>query len=204
MDRREAVKYISILLGASVVGADAMLLGCKSDTGRPREFTPDNIAFLNEVGETILPATSTPGAKAANVGEFMKVMVNDTYEEVDQTAFFEGIQKLDAASKKKFDNDFMKISPAQRQELLIEIDKESKDYQKTKVDVFNNTEKEKKNKDNNYKKQRIAPHYFMMMKQLTLLGFFTSEAGSKSVRYVPVPGKFEGCIDYKKGDKLMV
>jgi len=181
-----------------------MLLGCKSDTGRTREFTPDNIAFLNEVGETILPQTSTPGAKAANVGEFMKVMVNDTYEEADQTAFFEGMEKLNAASKKKFDNDFMKISPAQRQELLIEIDREAKQYQKDKVDPFNKTEREKQAKDKAYKRQRIAPHYFMMMKQLTLLGFFTSEAGSKAVRYLPVPGRYEGCIDYKKGDKLIV
>lgn len=204
MDRREAVKYISILMGASMVGADAMLLGCKSETGRPRDFSPENIAFLNEVGETILPATSTPGAKEANVGEFMKIMVNDTYEEVDQTAFMEGIEKINSASKKKFDNDFMKITPAQRQELLIEIDKEAKDYQKTKVDEFNKTEKEKQTKDKNYKKQRISPHYFSMMKQLTLFGFFTSEAGSKSVRYIPVPGRFEGCVPYKKGDKLIV
>ena len=204
MDRREAVKYISILLGASVVGADAMLLGCKSDTGRTRDFSPENIAFLDEVGETILPTTSTPGAKAAKIGEFMKTMVNDTYEEVDQTAFLEGLDKINVASKKKFDKGFMEITPAQRQELLIEIDKEAKDYQKTKVDEFNKVEKDKQAKDKNYKKQRISPHYFMMMKQLTLFGYFTSEVGSKSVRYIPVPGRYEGCVPYKKGDKLIV
>ena len=41
-----------------------------------------------------------------------------------------------------------------------------------------------------------------MMKELTLLGFFTSEIGAtKALRYVAVPGKYEGCIPYNKGDK---
>ena len=49
------------------------------------------------------------------------------------------------------------------------------------------------------------PHignYFGMMKQLTLLGYFTSEIGAtKALRYIAVPGKYEGCVPYKKGDK---
>ena len=48
----------------------------------------------------------------------------------------------------------------------------------------------------------MSPHYFSLMKQLTLLGFFTSEVGAtKALRYVPVPGRYEGCVPYKKGDK---
>src|SRR5215210_2379251 len=103
MDRREAVKYISILLGGAIVGADAFLSGCKTKTAGTTEFTPENIAYLNEIGETILPRTSTPGAKDANVGQFMTVMVNDCYEEGDQKAFREGLDKLNDASDKKFD-----------------------------------------------------------------------------------------------------
>jgi len=35
-----------------------------------------------------------------------------------------------------------------------------------------------------------------------LLGYFTSEAGcTKALRYIPVPGKYVGCISYRKGDK---
>src|SRR5215212_6741807 len=100
MERREAVKYISILLGGTIVGAEAFLSGCKSNTAKPGEWSVEDIAYLNEVGETILPQTSTPGAKAANVGQFMTVMVNDCYEESDQQAFHEGLTKLNDASKK--------------------------------------------------------------------------------------------------------
>ncbi len=209
MERREAVKYIGILLGGTVVGADAFLSGCKTKTTDSKEFSSDDIAYLNEIGETILPATATPGAKEANVGAFMTVMVNDCYEEGDQKAFREGMNKLNDASKKKFNDVFMKITPQQRHDLLVELDKEAKDYQKN-VREFNNAEN-KKEKDETakgnlkYKKQYKSSHYFSMMKQLTLLGYFTSEVGmTKALNYKAVPGRYDGCIPYKKGDKLFV
>jgi hypothetical protein len=206
MERREAVKYISILLGATLVGADSFLTGCKTSTGKPGEWSQDDVAYLDEIADTILPRTSTPGAKDAKVGQFMTVMVNDCYEEGDQKAFREGMDKLNEASKKKYSNGFMNISPEQRKELLISLDKEAKDYQ-GKVNDFNGKEDKKEREElakgnMKYQRQRMSPHYFSLMKQLTLLGYFTSEPGAtKALRYNPVPGKYEGCIPYKKGDK---
>ncbi len=209
MDRREAVKYISILLGGAVIGADAFITGCKSKTGSIHEWSADDIAYLNEIGETILPRTSTPGAKDVNVGQFMTVMVNDCYEEGDQKVFREGMDKLNDAADKKYSNKFMKLSPQQRHDLLVDMDKEAKEYQK-KVSAFNSKENQKEKDENakgnlNYVGQHMSPHYFTMMKQLTMLGFFTSEPGmTKAVRYLPVPGRYDGCVPYKKGDKLIV
>ena len=139
MERREAVKYISILLGGAVIGADAFITGCKTKTGNAHEWSEGDIAYLNEIGETILPQTSTPGAKAVNVGQFMTVMVNDCYEESDQKVFRDGMNKLNDAADKKFGNKFMKLSSQQRHDLLVQLDKEAKDYQK-KVDDFNDKE----------------------------------------------------------------
>jgi hypothetical protein len=46
------------------------------------------------------------------------------------------------------------------------------------------------------------PHYFRMMKELALLGFFTSEVGmTKAMRYVESPGRFDPCLPYKAGEK---
>jgi len=206
MERREAVKYISILLGGTVIGADAFITGCKTKTGNIHEWSDDDIAYLNEIGETILPQTSTPGAKAADVGRFMTVMINDCYEEGDQKVFREGMSKLNDAADKKFNNSFMKLSPQQRHDLLVELDKEAKELQK-KVDDFNEKEdlkgREETSRGNlKYVRQHMAPHYFFMMKQLTMLGYFTSKVGmTQALRYEPVPGRYEGCIPYKKGDK---
>lgn len=191
MNRREAVQYISLLLGGTIVGGNAFLTGCKSNTGTQYKFTTDDVAYLDEIANTILPDTaSSPGAKAAKVGQFMTVMVNDCYEDKDQKIFHEGMTKLNDFSKKNYDKDFMSTNDQQKHDLLVKLDAEQKQYAKD-------------HKNTTGDKTKDAPaHYFTMMKQLTLLGYFTSEIGAtKALRYIETPGKYEGCIPYKKGDK---
>jgi hypothetical protein len=186
MNRREALNRVALMFGGTIVGGTAFLEGCKTAdkkmvVGLP--LTKEQIAFLDEIAETIIPATDTPGAKSAQVGEFMHTMVTDCYEEKDQKIFLEGMTKVDEASDTKFQKDFISITPEQRKELLTGIDKESKDYTAAK-------------------KKEDPNHYFSLMKQLTLLGFFSSEVGAtKALRYVAIPGKYEACIPYKKGDR---
>ncbi len=186
MNRRDALSRVALLFGGTIVGAELFLKGCTTpdkQAGATLNFTPDNISFLNEVAETILPATGTPGAKEAKVGDFMTVIVRDCYEEKDQKIFLDGMGKLDDASKKKNGKSFMDSTPPQRHDLLVDLDKEAKDYMSKK-------------------KEEDPTHYFTMIKQLTLWGYFTSEPGAtKALRYVAVPGRYEGCIPYKKGDK---
>ena len=183
MNRREAVQYISVLFGGALVGGNAFLSGCNTNTGTSQKFTEDDIAYLGEIADTILPETKTPGAKAAMVGPFMTTMVNDCYEEKNQKVFREGMTKLNDFSRKNYGEPFMKISAQQRHDLLVQLDKEQKEYMQNK-------------------KEDEPSHYFRMMKELTLLGYFTSETGCKeAMRYVESPGKYEGSIPYKKGDK---
>jgi len=187
MNRREALSSVALLLGGTIIGAEAFLSGCTTSDKKIGEgglsFSPDDISFLDEVGETIIPATSTPGAKEAKIGEFMKTIVTDCYEPKDQQIFLEGMKKLDAASKTKNGKSFLESTPEQRHNLLVDLDKEQKDYMSKK-------------------KPEEPAHYFRMMKELTLWGFFTSEPGAtKVLRYIAVPGRYDGCVPYKKGDK---
>jgi hypothetical protein len=213
MKRREAVQYISLLVGGTIIGGNYFLSGCKSKTGVSMTFTPDDISFLDEIAETILPATKTPGAKAAKVGQFMTVMVNDCYEAPDQKIFHEGMGKLDEASRKKNGKSFMDSSPEQRHDLLVELDKDASAFQKKVNDYYNSLTEEQKHEmamNKNFdqsdplapKKREDPNYYFLQMKQLTLLGYFTSEIGcTQARRYVETPGRYEGCVPYAKGDK---
>jgi hypothetical protein len=198
MDRRELLKMIAVLTGGVVVGGEAFLTGCKNpeSIGGPT-FSEKDIAFLDEVGETILPATKTPGAKAAHIGQFMKTIVNDCYEEDDQKTFHEGIKKLNDACDKMHGHSFMNATPQQRTALLTSLDKEAKDYQKQR------SEKNKAAKEKDKNAKNLPNHYFTLMKQLTLWGYFTSKEGmTQALRFNPVPGRYDGCIDYKKGDRM--
>ncbi len=184
MERRELLKMIALATGSALIGGELFLTGCKnSPTLGGETFNEQDISFLDEVGETIIPKTSSPGAKEAAIGSFMTVMVNDCYTKDDQKIFHEGIRKLDEASQKANNTSFMNATPEQRTSLLTALDKEAKQYQETK-------------------KKEDPSHYFTMMKQLTLLGFFTSKPGAtQALRHVPVPGKYDGAFPYKKGDK---
>jgi hypothetical protein len=208
MDRRELLKMIALLTGGAVIGSDFLLSGCKNPSSKiSLVFSADDISFLNEVAETILPATTTPGAKAAGVGRFMTVIVNDCYEEKDQQIFHAGMKKLDEASQKMNGQAFLKAAPQQRHDLLVTLDKEAKDYMKQKDDFDKQQDEKEKaeiaNGNKDFKKEQRPSHYFTMIKQLTLWGYFTSKEGvTGALRYDPVPGHYDACIDYKKGDKL--
>jgi hypothetical protein len=210
MNRREALSRVTLILGGTIIGAEAFLSGCKTTPKKEGLFAADDIALLDEVGDTILPTTAaSPGAKAAQIGQFMKVIVTDCYTEDDQRAFTDGIGKLNDASKKKYDKSFMDLTPEQRTEFLIGLDKEAKDRAKELSDKdskLTDDERHKRKLEQNagtYKRPADDdPHYFSMMKQLTLWGYFTSKPGAtQALRYVAVPGRYEGCIPYKKGDK---
>ena len=218
ISRREAILRVSALLGGvALIGSGALISGCRAEKtgtlGTP--FTADDIAYLDEIAETILPATSTPGAKAAKTGAFMALMVTDTYHEDDDKTFRDGMRKLDDLSKKKNGGaSFMKATPAQRLALLQELDREQHDYSekqraegRKKSDAFINSTQQQ-----NAPEAKINPatqlasetpsKYFRMMKELALLGYFTSEIGAtQALRYVEAPGRYDPCVPYKPGDR---
>jgi hypothetical protein len=186
MDRREAITQVGWLLGGTIVGSSIFLeTGCKSNTKDLKNFfDADTIALLNEMGETILPKTSTPGAKDAKVGEFMAVMVTDCYTKKDQAIFREGLKRLDNRCLEEYGKTFKECGPGERTKFFVKMDELQKAYMEKKT-------------------PEQPSHYFRMIKELTLLGFFTSEIGStKALRYIETPGRYDGNVPYKKGDRM--
>lgn len=182
MNRRELLQMIAAATGTAMIGSTAALTGCAT-TGRKeppeRHFSEADVRLLDEVAETILPRTDTPGAKDAGVGAFMSVYVADCYTESQQRIFHSGLAQLRATAERDYGRDFMALSAEQRTEMVRRLDREAK--------AVAGGEGE--------------PHYFTMIKQLTLFGFFTSEVGGTEVlRYVAVPGRYDGCTPYEPGE----
>ena len=78
-------------------------------------------ATLAEIVETIIPETSTPGAKSLKVHQFAMRMINDCYGEAAQKGLKEGLMTTDIASKLAHGKVFAEIAPAQRLELLKKL-----------------------------------------------------------------------------------
>src|SRR3712207_2285482 len=238
ISRREAIRRVSAILGtATFVGGSALLTACERGrpadgaAGRGSQFSADDIAFLDEIAETILPETSTPGAKAARTGAFMALMVTDAYDERDQKIFRDGMRTLDDECRKANRVAFMSATPQQRLALLERLDREQKAHsdarrraarraQGLERGTRETTPPEAKQGDEHLPDQRqegalgsdvgaataitadTPAHYFRMMKELALLGYFTSEIGcTKAQRYVESPGRYDPCVPYTPGEK---
>lgn len=180
MDRRQALALSAAWLGTALIGADAFLSGCKNAPATTGLFSAADIALMDEIGETILPETAdAPGAKAAQIGAFMEAIVTDCYDEKEQAIFTAGLQQLHTASKAQFGGDFMAIQPQERFDLLASLDKTAAGQA-----------------------EDAPPHYFRLLKELTLWGYFSSEPGvTKALRHNPIPGRFDGCVPYTEGEK---
>jgi hypothetical protein len=207
MTRREAVQRVTALLGgAALAGGDGVLAfsfdATAVDQARARgvdAFTAADVALLDEIAETILPETSTPGAKAAKVGAFMALMVTSTYTEQAQRVFRDGLGQLNEATRKAHGLSFMAASPAQRLVLLEALDRD----QKTAAEERASAPRSRAPIPSSAAPlSDEPPHYFRLMKELALLGYFTSEVGyTQAMRYVEAPGRFDPCVPHAPGDK---
>lgn len=174
---------VAILVPAALVSTEVLLPSCNQGV-EDNSFSQENINLLDEIGETIIPATATsPGAKAAHIGEFMKVYVTDCYTAQQQVVFWEGINKVKKLSNEKFGKEFLKLSVSQKQEILRSLENESKDS---------------KAANGNSGTQQFYP----MIKGLVAFGFFSSKPGAtKALRYEQTPDRYVADVPYKKGDK---
>ncbi len=185
MNRRELIKYIGLVTGVVVVGGEAFLIGCTTDGGTKININRNNIKLFEDIAEVILPKTSDlPGAKEANVGKMMKQIVQNHYSEIESDFFLKGLKSIE-------DDNFMKFSEMEKQDFLMDLEKES-----TAKPIMHIT-------DENENKIEV-PHVYIIIKQLTLLGYLSSEVVAKTAfNYLPVPGKFEKCVEVVEHTKPM-
>lgn len=151
-----------------------VMQGCsakKSLEWQPMFLSQEQAVATAEVAERIIPATDTPGAKDAGVPEFIDTMLNDIYTEEEQQNFLDGLEGLEKQSEESFGSSFSNLEDGQKDEVLKKMADATVDY------------------------QGEGKPFFLMAKELTMLGFFTSEVGATQVlQYVQVPGYYEGCI----------
>lgn len=204
ISRRDAIQSVMALLGgAAIVGGEHLLAVSFDDPALSRAmvqgagpFTAVEVALLDEIAETILPETSSPGAKAAKTGAFMALMVTDAYTEAQRQVFMDGMRQVNDASVRAHGVDFMTASAAQRLAVVEALDREQKAAMDARLpEPVNRAPAPPGPPDE-------PAHYFRMMKELTLLGFFTSEVGcTKALRYIEAPGRYDPCAPLAPGDR---
>jgi len=169
-----------------------LLTGCHTQENKnqiaqgPLVVSNKHRQLLSEIAEIIIPATSTPGAKAAKVPEFILLMLADCYSYKQQEAFFSGLAGFAETAKEQYGKGFLNCSP-QEQEALVVME-ENKTINLLKEQTPTN-------------EAALLP-FFSILKELTLVGYFTSEIGAtQALKYVAVPGEFHGSVPLQPGQK---
>lgn len=190
MNRRTAITQVAAMLGGAF-SAPTLLAMKRWEDRVPGENSPAELMLTEnqkrivaEVAEMIIPKTTAPGAKDVGVPAFIVMMLQDCYKTPEHKSFVEGLNKLE---KKQF----LSLNAEQKTAVLKQVEIDSAEEMKA-YQVVQQT----KMGDNEDREQMAAQAkglpYWRLMKELTMLGYFTSEEGIKSsFEYVPIPGKLE-------------
>ena len=177
MTRREVLKATALVGGALIV--PGLLAGCAPDGGEVApasqpSMTQDDQALLGDIADTLLPATAaSPGAKAAGVGATVALLLTDCESLDVQRSIAAGLKTFRATCR-EHGGTFAALSQAERERLLRDVDAEALRVGKT--------------------------HWFAALRELALSAYFSSEIGlTRAMRYVPVPGRYQGCVPLAPG-----
>jgi len=180
MDRREALKCVGLLMGSAVSASvvSGVLAGCKAAPGSNalKVLTPTQDELVATVSELIIPATETPGARAARVNVFVDRMLDKWLHKGDRERFLAGLSDLDARARNAGGNSFVESDPKTQTTLLTTLEQEALAARASGL----------KHKS-----------FFLLMKELTLTGYYTSEiGGAQELKTVIVPGYYDGDVPY--------
>jgi glucoside 3-dehydrogenase (cytochrome c) hitch-hiker subunit len=190
LNRREFMQCAAIL----VSGASASQLGFALSqeqqvflAAQPN-FNTREVDYLSveqrkivaAMAEAIIPRTDTPGAIDAGVPAFLELMMAGWLNDEEKAIFTAGLEDLENRVPREFGQAFYELDDKQQVKILEALEEDASDsswYDLTSVLEGYSSD---------------AP-FICQFKELTVFGFFTSEAGSTQVlRHNPMPMKFDG------------
>jgi hypothetical protein len=149
MKRRDLLK--TVVAGAAA-GAKAQTSA--SGAWKPAFFDAHQNETVIALTELIIPATDTPGAKAALVNRFIDLMLSESPAE-QQSRFVQGLAWLDAYARRKHGVPFVKCGAEQQTALLGSLDPAA----------------------NPPSDLRPGVRFFEEIKRRTVAGYYTSKIG---------------------------
>lgn len=182
MNRREALQRVAMLMGGAVSTPllNAVLSGCAPSTRQvekpwlPQTLSAEQNELVTAIAEMIIPATDTPGAKAAKVNEFIDLILTEWYPLAERTRFMNGLNEFAARFQQTHGKKFLESAPEQQTAMFATLDNEALAARQ--------------------KGAKEIP-FFGMMKELTLVGYYTSTIGmTDELEFQPATDRFEGCI----------
>jgi len=181
ISRRRALQQVALLLGgaisaptvAGVFSTATRRAWAASPAWAPRTLSAAQLELVATLAEHIIPQTETPGARAAGVHRFVDTLLSDHYPAAERDRFLTGLAGVDAQAQSHYGKRFAESAAAQQVALLRELDAAA--YAATRGE---------------------DAWFFRRMKELTLVGYYTSEIGAMQELRVSPFGTYRGDIPY--------
>lgn len=185
IDRRELLHRASMLLGGAISASAAtgILAGCTTapepvSTVAGEFLTAQEMATVTAMADHILPRTDTPGAVDVGVPAFIDRMLAGYYTNNERNVVRAGLTAAATDAAELRGKSFAALKAEEQITLMREYDRQQFDYTRANAGVAN-----------------TPPHFFRLIKELTIIGFCTSEAGATQLmRYEQSPGPFRGDV----------
>jgi hypothetical protein len=172
MNRREAVQKITFLLGGTLSAPlMAGIMGEQLNFGPSLVPSAEQEALLADVADIIIPATGTPGAKAAGADKFITRLMRDCFEMEDQKKFYSGLEKIDTQSKEVYGKGFSALDVTQKNDIIKRTTVSDK------------------------------PFFLQMKGLTVTGYFTSEIGATQALDYLPIPGRFDGSWPMPKGQK---
>lgn len=172
MKRRDALRTLAAS-AAALATSRLWVHVLAEEEWTPKLLTAAQNEQIIALTEAILPATETPGAKAALVNRFIDQALADTGE-TQRRAFLQGMAWIGERSQAQFGSDFASAAPEQQSALLARID----DDGPVSAD------------------DRPGAEFFRAIKSMTISGYYSTEIGLRQELGDDgrmVLARFEGC-----------
>jgi hypothetical protein len=173
ISRREAIRRAALMLGVALTPSlfsTALQAQSGLTTTVPglRYLSESQRAMVAIIAERILPKTDTPGAVDAGVPDFINIIYGKYLNEDDKIMFSSGLDEVATQALKLYNKNIAQLSSEEQDHLLRDIARAS---------------------------QALPKSFFLQIKELTVVGYFTSELVGKTVlKYDPIPGRYDPCI----------
>jgi gluconate 2-dehydrogenase gamma chain len=142
----------------------------------PRGVSMDDARTLAAACERIAPATSTPGAAACGVPQFVDQAIAGWCTPAETQLLKAGLARLDANARSNFGVAFASATLSQQDILLTDAEAEARAAG-----------------------ERREAHYFPLLRDLVTTGYFQSRPGTTvALRYDPNPGEYRACVPLKE------
>jgi glucoside 3-dehydrogenase (cytochrome c) hitch-hiker subunit len=176
------------------------------------------------LADHIIPRTDTPGARDVGVQRFVDALLTDHYRAPERNRFLAGVQGVDVRAMRKHKKKFTATTHAQQHAILAEMDREAYPAQgviaqqskkeqapprdpivgpgsggtgslaqPTAADVDGATEE--------VRTELASGWFWRRMKEITLVGYYTSQPGATQELRVNPMGIWKGDMPYHTGDR---